>query len=148
MTKVYPGNRSKQYDTTAKINTPTFSHVFKITQKWRRTLWKVCWIIFLKFFLLLNLNKDDNAPPSKDLLTLKACSTLAANSRGIKRFLTPTKKTCLVPGVLPPCGKTHFLPRLAASISNRFGAARGSIPAASVCSTRGKTWRQKPLDAA
>jgi hypothetical protein len=49
-----------------------------------------------------------------------------------------------------------FLPRLAASISNRFDitrrsprlAARGNTPVASVRSTRGKTWRQKLLDAA
>jgi hypothetical protein len=53
---------------------------------------------------------------------------------------------------LPP----RFLPRLAASISNRFDntrrwlhlAARGNTPAASVRSTRGKAWRQKPLYAA
>jgi hypothetical protein len=46
--------------------------------------------------------------------------------------------------------------RLAASISNRFDitrrsprlAVRDSTPAASVRSIRGKTWRQKPLDAA
>jgi hypothetical protein len=43
-----------------------------------------------------------------------------------------------------PCGKMHFLPRLAASISNRFDimrrwlrlAARGSTPATSVLNTR------------
>jgi hypothetical protein len=37
-----------------------------------------------------------------------ACSTLAANSRGIKRFLTPTKKTRLVAWCATPCGKTRF----------------------------------------
>jgi hypothetical protein len=75
-------------------------------------------------------------------------SLIAANSRGIKRFLTPTKKTHIAAWCATICGKTRFLPRLAASISNRFGAARGSTPAASVRSTRGKTWHQKPLDAA
>jgi hypothetical protein len=43
------------------------------------------------------------------------------------------------------------LQRLAANISNRYAPrlpARGSTPAASVRSTRGKTWRQNPLDAA
>jgi hypothetical protein len=79
----------------------------------------------------------------------KAGSTLAAKSRGIKRFLMPTKKTRLAAWCATPCGKTRFLPRIAASISNRFEAARGgSTPAASVRSTRGKTWRQKPVDAA
>jgi hypothetical protein len=70
--------------------------------------------------------------------------------------LTPTKKTLAAWCRFTPCGKTRFLPQLAASKSNRLDitrqsprlAARGSTPAASVRSTRGKTWRQKPLDAA
>jgi hypothetical protein len=62
--------------------------------------------------------------------------------------LTPSKKTRLAAWCATPCGKTRFLPRLAASISNRFGATRGSTPAASVRSTRGKTWRQKPRELA
>jgi hypothetical protein len=49
-----------------------------------------------------------------------ACSTLAAYSRGIKRFLTPSNKTRRAAWcAMTPCGKTRFLPRLAASISNR-----------------------------
>jgi hypothetical protein len=44
----------------------------------------------------------------------KAGSALAANSRGIKRFLTPTKKTRLAAWCATPCGKMRFLPRLAA----------------------------------
>jgi hypothetical protein len=58
------------------------------------------------------------------------------------------KKRVLPPGVLPR-GKTRFLPRLAASISRSPRlAARSRSPAASVRSTRGKTWRQKPLECA
>jgi hypothetical protein len=78
------------------------------------------------------------------ILAPQAGSTLAANSRQLKKRVLPSG----IAWCATPCGKTRFLPRLAASISNWFGAARGSTPAASVRSTRRKTWRQKPLDAA
>jgi hypothetical protein len=79
----------------------------------------------------------------------KAGSTLAANSRGIKRLLTPTKKTrlaawCAYPlrqdaffcRVLPQAYQAGLILRGDRSV---FPQVSGSTPAASVRSTRGKT---------
>jgi hypothetical protein len=79
----------------------------------------------------------------------KAGSTLAANSCSIKRFLTPPRKTRLAAWCAKHvfCHGRHIKLVWYTWRSPRL-AARGSTPAASVRSTCGKTWRQKPLDAA
>jgi hypothetical protein len=72
-------------------------------------------------------------------LCLKQAAHSPPTDAASSGFLTPTKKMRLAAWCATPCGKTRrrFLPRLAASISNRFDitcrspglAARGSAPA-------------------